>query len=346
MNLTDQKIIEIDRAVFELRRGRVVQVGDAFFMHPEFSHAGNWTELKKQNPQLVVTAKRAEGLFGGNFSAPQKINLSEKNQHLISLMLSGHVNLEEVGAPTDISDKNADAALALARIAELLPTMLLISGNDEIAKLAIKVSADDVLNYKNSVNSNLEMVAETPLMLKNAKKAHIKAFRPQNGGSEHLAIIIGEPFAMEEPLIRVHSSCYTGDLLGSLACDCGDQLSECIKLMDEHGGGVILYLLQEGRGIGLINKLHAYQLQTGDMDTVEANEFLGFDDEEREFEPAARMLGELGISKAKLVSNNPRKAKDLEELGIKISGLIPLLVTHEHNHEYVQTKGAKSGHIV
>lgn len=346
MKINEEKIIDIDRAVFELRRGRVVQIDDEFFIHPEYVHDGNWDEISKQNPQLLITAKRAEGVFGREFSAPQQISVVEKNPHLISLMLSGHVNLKEVEAST-IDNKTTKAALLLARIAENLPTMLRITPDNEIrtnGTKTIQVSADDILNYKNSVNDNLELVAETPLKLKGAENVRIKAFRPQNGGAEHLAIVIGD--VMGEPLIRVHSSCYTGDLLGSLACDCGDQLSACIKLMDEAGGGVILYLIQEGRGIGLINKIRAYELQTGDMDTVEANEFLGFDDEEREFEPAAKILRELGISKAKLVTNNPRKAKDLEELGIKISGLVPLLVTHEHNHDYVQTKGKKSGHIV
>jgi len=343
-------IIEIDRAVFELRRGRVVQIDEQFFIHPEYVHEGNWAGLAKLAPRLIITAKRAEAIFGKKFSENLAITISKKNVQenslLISLIISGYVKLEEVGAPT-ISDNQADAALQLARIAELLPTMLQISGKNMLAKSAIKVRADDILNYKNIVNETLELVAETPLKLKdtsNVKDVRIKAFRPQNGGSEHLAIVIGD--ISNEPLIRVHSSCYTGDLLGSLACDCGDQLRECIRLMDAEGGGVIVYLIQEGRGIGLINKLRAYALQTEGLDTVEANEFLGFDDEERAFEPAAKILQILGIKSGRLVTNNPRKATDLEALGIKISGLVPLLVTHEHNHNYVATKGKKSGHLV
>ena len=336
-------IVDIDRAVFELRRGRVVQIDDSFFMHPEYIHSGNWGALAKQQPKLVITAKRAEAIFGKNFKNNIAIDVAKKDVDLISLIASGHVTLKEVEAST-ISDKQADAALRLARIAELLPTALLITGNNELTKGSIKVGADDILNYKNIVNETLELVAETPLKLKDARNVVIKAFRPKNGGSEHLAIVIGD--ISNEPLIRVHSSCYTGDLLGSLACDCGDQLRGCIRMMNEAGGGVIIYLIQEGRGIGLINKLRAYDLQTEGLDTVEANEFLGFDDEEREFEPAAKILEALNIKTARLVSNNPRKKKDLEELGIKITGLVPLLVTHEHNQHYVATKGKKSGHIV
>jgi GTP cyclohydrolase II len=271
----------------------------------------------------------------------------KKNADLILLMISGDVTLKYKLKMEQVESKQTQAALQLARIAELLPASIQILAG-ELTKNSVKISADDVLNYKNIVNASLQMVAETPLKLKDAKNVRIKAFRPQNGGSEHLAIIIGD-ISNESPkdiLIRLHSSCYTGDLLGSLACDCGDQLRDCIRLMNKEGAGVIIYLIQEGRGIGLINKLKAYDLQANGLDTVEANEFLGFDDEEREFEPAAKILRELGISTVRLVTNNPRKAKDLEELGIKVSGLVPLLVTHEHNHNYVQTKGKKSGHII
>ena len=346
--MTNQNtIIEIDRAVFELRRGRAVQIDEQFFIHPEYIHSGNWAEISQAQPKLIITAKRAENIFKKSpektFESLVSIDVAKKDALYPSHIISGHVIMNEVEAST-ISDKRADAALRLARIAELLPTMLQISSKNSLAKLAIKVRADDILNYKNMVNKTLELVAETPLKLKDARNVVIKAFRPQNGGSEHLAIVIGD--ISKEPLIRVHSSCYTGDLLGSLACDCGDQLRTCIRLMDEAGGGVIIYLIQEGRGIGLINKLRAYNLQTEGLDTVEANEFLGFDDEEREFKPAAEILQMLGIKTARLVTNNPRKAKDLQELGIKISVLVPLLVTHEHNQHYVETKGKKSGHKI
>ncbi len=339
MSLSEDKIVEIDRAAFELRRGRAVRIGAAFFMHPEFVHNGNWAEISQQNPKLIVTAKRAAGLFAAEFECAQELPLATENPATIALLASGYEALE-LKKSADVAGAEIDAALALARISQLLPTVVRL----DAAANAVAVSAEDILGYKKSLNENLKMVAQTPLKLKNARKAKILAFRPPNGDSEHLAIVIGD--VGEEPLIRLHSSCYTGDLLGSLACDCGDQLSECIKLMDNAGGGVIVYLLQEGRGIGLINKLHAYALQDGGLDTVEANEFLGFDDEEREFEPAVKILEELGVSKAKLVSNNPRKAKDLRALGIDVTEMVPLLVTHEHNHDYVQTKGKKSGHIV
>lgn len=337
MTNNQQLITNIDRAIHELCAGRMVEIDGQNYIHPEFINDANWDEISKQNPQLIITAMRASKIFDKDFNKPVTINISGKNIDEISALISGFVKMQNIKA------KNSDiiAPLKLASFAYLLPTMVAVDGSYD----AIKINSDDILNFKSEINNNLELVTDTKLNLKYAKnEAYIKAFRPANGRSEHLAIIIGKPSS--EPMIRVHSSCYTGDLLGSLACDCGDQLAECIKLMDASSGGIILYLMQEGRGIGLINKLRAYNLQYDGMDTVEANEFLGFDDEEREFEPAVLMLKKLGISAVSLVTNNPKKAKGLEELGIKVKELIPLIISHEHNHGYLQTKAAKSGHLI
>lgn len=161
------------------------------------------------------------------------------------------------------------------------------------------------------------------------------------------AIVIGNPDKNKSVIIRVHSSCYTGDLLNSLKCDCRDQLHEAIKYMESNGGGVILYLMQEGRGIGLVNKLRAYKLQSEGMDTVDANEFLGFDDDERPFEVAVKMLKILGIKKVRLLSNNPRKAKELQKLKIIVTELIPIITEHhEHVIRYLKTKSERLGHQI
>ncbi|PIR32425.1 MAG: GTP cyclohydrolase [Alphaproteobacteria bacterium CG11_big_fil_rev_8_21_14_0_20_44_7] len=331
-------IVDVDRAAFELRHGREVEIDGQIIIHPEFLTEKIWQNLATQNLKLLVTPLRAKAIFNQEFTASVEIKLSDLSLQDVVLLVAGHSNANPKYLE-NATEQNT-TALKLARIAELLPCAIILENSED----AYKISAADIMSYKEDENNSLFLAAETPLKLADAKKAYIKAFRPKSGNSEHLAIIIGD--ISENPLMRIHSSCYTGDLLGSLACDCGDQLRECIKLMDKQGGGIILYLLQEGRGIGLINKLRAYQLQKSGMDTVEANEFLGFDDEERGFESAANMLKILGITSVQIVTNNPKKAQDIENLGIKVTNRVPLLVSHEHNEQYLQVKSAKSGHII
>ena len=154
-------------------------------------------------------------------------------------------------------------------------------------------------------------MADAAVPLAGAEQARIVAFRPDDGGMEHLAIIIGTPQPDQPLLLRLHSECFTGDLLGSLRCDCGEQLRGAIQAMAEAGAGIVLYLMQEGRGIGLVNKLRAYTLQDRGADTLDANEQLGFDADERVYLPAAQMLHHLGFRKVRLMTNNPQKVAAL-----------------------------------
>ena len=158
--------------------------------------------------------------------------------------------------------------------------------------------------------------------------------------------MIGEPDISAPVLIRLHSECFTGDLLGSLKCDCGEQLKGAIEQIGNEGAGVLLYLAQEGRGIGLINKLRAYALQDQGFDTVEANQRLGFADDEREFLAAAEMLRQLGISKVRLLTNNPRKMAQLEEYGIEVAERVEhIFESNQYNERYLAIKAEKSGHL-
>ena len=330
-------ILDIDRAIFELRRGRAIAIDGKKFIHPEFVTKQIWTKLKKA--KLIVTAIRAKALFDQSFKYPVAVDLVKTKFTDLPILFG--TNNQEINLPIFATEQTTNCpALKLASLGELMPAIIQFEGKLD----AFKISAKDIGKYEKSLGSKLTVSAEAPLNLQDAKKAWVKAFRPATGNSEHLAIIIGD--LDKEPLIRVHSSCYTGDLLGSLTCDCGDQLKGAIRLMDKEGGGIILYLLQEGRGIGLINKLRAYSLQAGGMDTVEANEFLGFDDEERSFAPAVTMLKNLGVSRVKLISNNPKKAKELEKLGIKVTKLVPMIIKHKHNENYLNTKAKKSGHLI
>ncbi len=248
--------------------------------------------------------------------------------------------------------EEAPAALALAKLARLLPAMVAApvrpgwASRREGADL-LTVPAADLLAYPLELASTLTKVAEVAVPLDAARDARLVAFRALDQGIEHMAILVGEPERQEAPLVRLHSECFTGDLLGSLRCDCGPQLQGAIARMGREGHGAVLYLAQEGRGIGLINKLRAYTLQDAGLDTLDANRALGWHADERNFHIAAAMLAALGISKARLLTNNPEKVDSLRACGIEIVERVP----HEFapngvNDAYLETKARRFGHLL
>jgi len=173
------------------------------------------------------------------------------------------------------------------------------------------------------------------------------AFQEKNTSNEHLALIKGEWQNQDPVLVRVHSSCFTGDILGSMRCDCGEQLQKAMQMVEAKGQGIILYMNQEGRGIGLVNKLKAYKLQENGMDTVEANLHLGFPMDKRDYGVGAQILRYLGVSKLRLISNNPRKRAGLLGYGLEIVETVPLEISpNPHNEKYLQTKRDKLGHEI
>ena len=195
-------------------------------------------------------------------------------------------------------------------------------------------------------SSPLHAVISARLPMEVAEAGRLHVFRPEDGGEEHYAIEIGRPDRAEPLLTRLHSACFTGDLMGSLKCDCGPQLRAALAQMGAAGNGVLLYMNQEGRGIGLANKMRAYSLQDQGFDTVEANHRLGFEDDERDFRLGAAILKSMGFSKARLLTNNPRKVAMMCENGIDVTERVPLHVgENAHNHAYLATKVAKSGHL-
>ncbi len=187
---------------------------------------------------------------------------------------------------------------------------------------------------------------QNTIILKQTQKVNIISYRTYNGRKEHYAIIIGNPGKNSEPLVRVHSSCYTGDLLDSLSCDCRSQLHQAIQIMTDSGNGIILYLMQDGRGIGLTNKLRAYDMQRKyNLDTVDANRILGFEDDERSFAVAAEMLKKLGVKKIQLLTNNGRKLSELKNNGIEVTRCLPLIMErNKYNDSYIETKFSRLGH--
>jgi len=192
-----------------------------------------------------------------------------------------------------------------------------------------------------------QQVAQAHVPLEGAENARILAWRPSDGGKEHLAIVVGEIDPTEPVLVRLHSECFTGDLLGSLRCDCGLQLRGAITELAKQGSGVLLYLAQEGRGIGLVNKLRAYELQDDGFDTIDANEQLGFDADERIYAPAATMLARMGIKRVRLMTNNPQKIAQLERYGIEVTERVAhSFPANGHNENYLRTKAERAGHLL
>ncbi len=216
------------------------------------------------------------------------------------------------------------------------------AGSDLLA-----VPAEDLLAYPRLLAATLNKVAEVAVPLDAAPDARLIAFRAVDQGIEHMAIMVGDPAAQPAPLVRVHSECFTGDLLGSLRCDCGPQLQGAIARMAAEGAGAVLYLSQEGRGIGLINKLRAYTLQDGGLDTVDANRALGWQADERNFQIAAAMLRALGLPRIRLLTNNPDKVTGLAECGIEVVARVPHeMAPNGINDGYLATKALRFGHLI
>jgi GTP cyclohydrolase II len=240
--------------------------------------------------------------------------------------------------PLDCAE-SAHGALALARSAGLLPALWIVPPDN----VAASVAAADIARQDRW--PEVEMVARAKLPLDDLPPTQIVAFRASDDGQEHVALLIGAPGG-RPPLVRLHSECLTGDVFGSLKCDCGPQLKEALRIIGASGGGVLLYLRQEGRGIGLANKLRAYALQDRGLDTVDANRRLGFADDERDYGHAAAMLRALGITEVRLLTNNPGKVAGLEAAGIRVVERVPHhMPANPHNADYLATKRKKSGHL-
>lgn len=255
---------------------------------------------------------------------------------------------------------HTEAAVDLARLAGLEPAGVLVEVMNEdgtmarlpqLLEIAKKfslriISIKDLIDYRLKTDSLIEELVRVDMP---TKYGHFKliAFKEKATGGEHLALTKGDWTTDEPVLTRVHSSCFTGDILGSFRCDCGEQLHKAMSMVEKEGKGVILYMNQEGRGIGLINKLKAYKLQEEGLDTVEANLELGFDKDERDYGVGAQILRYLGITKLRLMSNNPRKRAGLLGYGLEITEVVPIEVpANPHNVKYLETKRDKLGHEI
>jgi GTP cyclohydrolase II len=345
----------VERAIAALRTGRAVRIEGAKPL--AFLSAETATEelLDTLDPErrapLLLSGGRAAALSLGNerdAADPANPVLIEREAWLdpsAALTLAdpaqdfsrapiGPLKPLHLEAP-----EAAEAALELARAAGLLPALWLIDQERPALSVPLEDLQDDALRPE------VTLLARARLPLEDMPDTQIFAFRGSDDGQEHVALLVGA-FEGKPPLIRLHSECLTGDVFGSLKCDCGPQLKEALRLIAEAGGGVLLYLRQEGRGIGLANKLRAYALQDRGFDTVDANLRLGFADDERDYAHAAAILRKLGIGQVRLLTNNPRKVEALEREGIGVTERVPHhMAANPHNADYLAVKRAKSGHL-
>ena len=339
------------RAIDALRRGWPIRIGDLALLPIETADPVRLAAFDPQSrAPVLLSAGRAETLKLANQKeaaipdAPVLVDRAPwvdfatatalaDPQLDLATPLKGPFRAIAVPAPGD-----AAAALRLARVAGLLPAFFLLEGGAG----EVSLTAADIDAHEDAIR--LTIAARARLPVAHAEDAEIVAFRTPEGPGEHVALLIGAPNG-QPPLVRLHSECLTGDALGSLKCDCGPQLDAALKAIAASGWGILLYLRQEGRGIGLVNKLRAYALQDQGFDTVDANTRLGFAIDARDFGVAARMLALLGQREVRLLTNNPGKVAGLEARGVRVAERVPhFLPTNPHNERYLATKRDRTGH--
>ena len=350
-------LIEVDRTISEIRRGAVVRVYDernSLLMLAVDALSADCLSLFTQSggaaPKLVMTGTRMNvlGIDKSDrpvsvLSRPQGISL-DLIEYLANPLSSSMTPPNTASLEVKDADPLEQSCVTLAKLARLLPAALIVEGYGTTDIPAVQASS--IQSYMTIAAHSLTQVSEARVPLENAENARVLAFRPRDGGIEHLAIVVGELNPAEPVLVRLHSECFTGDLVGSLRCDCGNQLRGAIGEMAVAGSGILLYLAQEGRGIGLVNKLRAYQLQDAGFDTVDANLQLGFDSDERNYLPAAQILRLLGVDRVKLMTNNPAKVTALGNCGIEVVERVPhIYPSNQHNDAYLKVKAKKSGHL-
>lgn len=344
-NLLDQKqiVIKFERAINDLRKGLpIIYNNTDLIIACDSVEQPLLDALDSCHKTIIIDKNRAKN-----------IGIDAKDHIGIDIDIFSLEYLNALAVSEDFCNSEAlfnyddDYAniLEILRLAKLIPAAILVK-NMSYNKELINIDTPEINQYKMQAEDNLHEVCSAPLKLQGVNQARITAFRPNIGGQEHYAIIVGDISQIEEPLVRVHSSCYTGDLLASLSCDCREQLHESLAAManSKDEAGIVIYLMQEGRGIGLTNKLRTYLLQSKGLDTVDANLALGFLDDERDFKSAAQILDKLNINKIKLISNNSKKATALSEYGIEVTATVPIIIPRIKESSYFKTKVAKLGH--
>lgn len=364
----------VDRALAELRCGRVVRLNGGqrswLIAALECCPARTLEELQRLSAgrlELILSEERAEALgldhgkAGGRIGAvalrlPPGWSREWLHQLVATPVDPDRQPAEARGLDTQAASSGAGTALTMVKLAHLVPAVLVWelrgAAATEVSKQValgdiLMVTLPQVQAYVEATATKLIRVGEAKVPLSDSEETRFVVFRAASSGIDHVAIVIGEIDSDTPVLVRLHSACLTGDLFGSLRCDCGEQLRTSVQAIADAGGGIILYLAQEGRGIGLTNKLRAYWLQDRGFDTLDANNQLGFKDDERRYEVAAEILKMLDIERVTLMTNNPAKIDALESSGITIESRkgVPATI-NPHNERYMTVRAEKIGHIL
>lgn len=346
--------VGVERGLAEFRSGRPVIVRsatEAVVLLPvdgltDERLAGFKLLCAPGRPRLLITSRRARAL-GLEGAGPTGLALGDLHDAAAIFSLAADAQVVRRLDVVPVGDA-APAAIELAKLAQRLPALLVgdagAAGVDGCDLPLMVVDADAVAQFRQAIIESLAVVAEATIPLSSGFPARFVVFRDAIGGTP-IAIIVGKPDLAQPVSVRLHSACLTGDVFGSRRCDCGDQLRLALPQLEQHGGGIILYLEQEGRGLGLANKIRAYQLQDVGLDTVDANTVLGFDDDERDYGVAVRMLQVLGCMRVRLLTNNPAKLESLSDAGIDVSGRVPLQgPINADNRRYLTAKATRAGH--
>ena len=351
--LEDFDHLSVERALAELRAGRPVIISDGDRAGLVASAEAISDELKlalgeiaQGQAHLVLPAARLARL-GVERQTPGSIALPRIDpERMAALALKVDAKADAPIGATSVIDR---AGLELASLALLIPAVLVVPLTTQtLAGEALQsVRAEAIEHYRRGSAAKLAIVSRAPVPLEGAEKTEFVVFRGGEGMRDQVAIIVGTPDLTGPVATRLHSACLTGDLFGSLKCDCGDQLRDTVKYMSENGGGVLLYLDQEGRGNGIANKIRAYALQTSGFDTYEADAVLGLGMDQRGFDFAADMLRQLGVSRITLLTNNPEKIAAMRRAGIEVTASRRIFGRETaDNVHYIATKRDRAGHLV
>lgn len=349
--LADATSAMVERALAEMRAGRPVVIEAEGDRHAVVA-------IETLAPDL---ATRLDAVAGGNArlvlpsTRLRRLGVERQTPGIIALPA---IDLERIGmlalrieakvdapvAPASLAD---EAALDLASLALVLPAILAVPVTEALAEGLVRVTPADLTAFRRAQMRDIRLISRAPVPLEGAKDTEFVVFRGGEGLRDQVAIVVGKPDLSEPVAVRLHSACLTGDLFGSLKCDCGDQLRDTVRWMAENDGGILLYLDQEGRGNGISNKMRAYKLQSQGFDTYDADEVLGFGLDQRRFGFAAEMLKQLGVSRVSVMTNNPIKIAALREAGLEVVAEKRVIgrPTAE-NVRYLASKRDRAGHFI